>query len=676
MADTVVLTNSTDTEVDYLHDPIQYVIDNELRVMDLTDNGTVLGVQGDKNVNRVNFKMPAWYNGINMSEFIPRVTFRVPSPEPKLDYYDVTDLTVYDKDDKLVTSTPSQTDTIYFSWLVDSNATTYIGTVDFAIRMIKVNDSTKSWYDSSKPNNYVLQAFNTRAASAQIVEGLSLSGEISPEDQEDILMHMKGDIKDYTDNQILEIQAAATEAKESIPENYNELSDSVADLKDRIKAIESYLTPEMFGAIGDGVADDTEAILNLAQYATGKNVFGNGKYYVDPTVEIPEFNNVNFIYLNLKVKPYANVSNVSVGVRFINCTGSLDLESTMTEIPATGWGSTAFKCSNVDISFENGKYDLIRCKSLDECSVVRSTKFFADTIICEDTLFGLLTENADGVVVNNLYTNLHDNDTELMHSLYIASGTKNVWIGTLISKNCPYYPIHIWSQASDLSKRASNVVIDNAILYGTIQRAIANTGYSLTINRIVVESEVVDTFVYGDYKATIINSGNVICNNLTGGYTSNVFGEHKTFVNNCDVKCRALTWAGYYEKTSVVFDNCYIHDWDLIGSNSVDALIKNCIIKNIGRMSGSQREKGIIVTFKNTIFDGMSAGDFLWANIEKFVLNGCEFKNCTKTGYYFAARNSGKIDVYFTDASNIVSGAHLVKDDNIGANQYNIGTVI
>lgn len=60
---------------DYIHDPIQFVIDSDLRVISIPRNGVIAGVVGDKNVNRVNFQMPRYYNGFDMSKFTTRVNY-------------------------------------------------------------------------------------------------------------------------------------------------------------------------------------------------------------------------------------------------------------------------------------------------------------------------------------------------------------------------------------------------------------------------------------------------------------------------------------------------------------------------------------------------------------------------------------------------------------------------
>lgn len=48
---------------------IQYIIDENLRVISIPPLGVVLGVEGDKDVNSVKFKMVRYYKGIDLSKF-------------------------------------------------------------------------------------------------------------------------------------------------------------------------------------------------------------------------------------------------------------------------------------------------------------------------------------------------------------------------------------------------------------------------------------------------------------------------------------------------------------------------------------------------------------------------------------------------------------------------------
>lgn len=63
------------SEEDYFSDSIQFIIDSDLRIVSIPDRGVVAGVVGDKNVNRINFQMPRYYNGFDMSKFTTKVNY-------------------------------------------------------------------------------------------------------------------------------------------------------------------------------------------------------------------------------------------------------------------------------------------------------------------------------------------------------------------------------------------------------------------------------------------------------------------------------------------------------------------------------------------------------------------------------------------------------------------------
>lgn len=206
-------------DTDYLTEEIQFDIDSNMRTIAIPTEGVVIGVQGDKNVNRVNFRMPAWYNGFDMSTFQPRINFV--DPEGNVNYYTVTDMKIYDPEGNEVTDTPTTEDIIYFTWLVDSYATNYVGTVVFNVRFTKFNPTTHA----------LAQAFNTTKGACQVLEGITLADEITQEQQEDLLFHMTSELQEVTDKLILDIEAKGAETLESIPDEYDDLSEDVTNLK-------------------------------------------------------------------------------------------------------------------------------------------------------------------------------------------------------------------------------------------------------------------------------------------------------------------------------------------------------------------------------------------------------------------------------------------------------------
>lgn len=148
-----VLSTMSEAEDDYLHDDIQFDIDENLRLITVPSKGVVIGVVGDKNVNYVNFRMPRYYNGFDMSTFDTKVSYS--TVEGNLNYYDVNDLTV-------------EGDKILFTWLVDSDVTEKSGNITFSVNMIKTE------------NSVIKQAFNTTLATGRVLEGLGVDHFVVP----------------------------------------------------------------------------------------------------------------------------------------------------------------------------------------------------------------------------------------------------------------------------------------------------------------------------------------------------------------------------------------------------------------------------------------------------------------------------------------------------------------
>lgn len=216
---------------DYLQDEIQFRIDNDLRTIAIPADGVVLGVVGDKNVNHVNFQMPAWYNGFDMSTFQARINFIDASGNAN--YYTVTDMTVMTPEGTEVEGTPGENDIIYFTWLVDSYATGYVGQVRFNVRLTK--------YDTSINPAVLSQAFNTQINSCQVLEGIQLADEITQEQAEDILFHMTAELQDVTDSLKLDLEAKGQEVRDSLPDDYVEITEDYVELSEDVDNLKNDL---------------------------------------------------------------------------------------------------------------------------------------------------------------------------------------------------------------------------------------------------------------------------------------------------------------------------------------------------------------------------------------------------------------------------------------------------
>lgn len=149
-----------------------FVIDEDLRVIAVPERGVVLGVEGDKDVNRVRFRMNRNYRGTDLSGFNIRINYR--SAEDEINYFPVTEKTVTD-------------DAIYFVWLVGADTVAAKGTVYFVARFF-----------TAEEDGTIAQEFNTTLGNARTLEGLAVDAQADDKPVKDLLAQLEYDLKTYT----------------------------------------------------------------------------------------------------------------------------------------------------------------------------------------------------------------------------------------------------------------------------------------------------------------------------------------------------------------------------------------------------------------------------------------------------------------------------------------------
>jgi len=120
-------------------------IDEDLRIVTIPGIALVIGAEGDKDVNRLWFKMARNYRGTDLAGFTPKINYNNAAGGHY--YYISTDMEVDD-------------DSLMFSWLISDKAAEARGTVEFSICMQK--------YDGSK----LSQEFNTTTASMTCLKSI------------------------------------------------------------------------------------------------------------------------------------------------------------------------------------------------------------------------------------------------------------------------------------------------------------------------------------------------------------------------------------------------------------------------------------------------------------------------------------------------------------------------
>ena len=143
------------------------VINDDLRTMQIPASITLLGVESDDDVNRIEFQMPKMYGSVDLSSFEARINYMNANGDGDL----------YIADDLAVDG-----ENMTFSWLVGRNACAYKGKVSFIVCLKKFNS-----------DSVVIQEFNTTVYNLPVLEGLETTEAVvqqNPDIIEYILTHM------------------------------------------------------------------------------------------------------------------------------------------------------------------------------------------------------------------------------------------------------------------------------------------------------------------------------------------------------------------------------------------------------------------------------------------------------------------------------------------------------
>lgn len=214
-----VLQTMTDDDIVYDDNyPAQFLIDNDLRIITVPSDGVVLGVENDKDVNLVKFKMPRFYKKQDLSTFNIKVIFENANKE--LGYY-------------IVPNKEINEDSLEFGWLLDHTVTAYKGAVRFIVYLstLQQDHSAEASTDGAGTvTSYVDQAFNTTIGTANVLEGLSIDQEYAPGQVEDILSKLQ----QYADQIINKVSAELTTKVNSAVEQASTATEAANEAVDYI----------------------------------------------------------------------------------------------------------------------------------------------------------------------------------------------------------------------------------------------------------------------------------------------------------------------------------------------------------------------------------------------------------------------------------------------------------
>lgn len=190
------------------------VIDSDMRIIDIPEQFKVLGVESDKDVRAMQFRIPKTYKGTDLSAFTISVNYQ--NARGMKDRYIVTDKKV-------------SGDQIEFSWTVGKTATVYRGDTRFIVCM-RLTGS----------DGVIKKEFNTTLATMTVLEGLEVDDPVIEQEEKDIIAQLLQIVDDKSKEavqavteegikQIKAVQAAAQEIaadREQIKTNKADIADS------------------------------------------------------------------------------------------------------------------------------------------------------------------------------------------------------------------------------------------------------------------------------------------------------------------------------------------------------------------------------------------------------------------------------------------------------------------
>ena len=165
-----------------------FVIDEDLRVIAVPERGVVLRVEGDKDANRIRFRMNKTWRGYDMSKFDLRINYQNANGDKN--YY-------------TVTSKHTEGNAVVFDWIVAADAVAYQGDVFFIVVGLITT------------GGMVNCAFHTTLGKAKCLEGLVVATKTAIPEIRDFMATLKAEVEAYGQTFVNAAAASAKAAKAS-----------------------------------------------------------------------------------------------------------------------------------------------------------------------------------------------------------------------------------------------------------------------------------------------------------------------------------------------------------------------------------------------------------------------------------------------------------------------------
>lgn len=189
------------------------VIDSDMRIIDIPEQFKVLGVENDKDVKVMQFRMPKVYKGTDLSAFNISVNYQ--NARGTKDRYVVTDKKV-------------SGDQIEFSWTVGKTATVYRGDTRFIVCMRLIGS-----------DGVIKKEFNTTLATMTVLEGLEVDNPVIEQEEKDIIAQLLQIVDDKSKEAVQAVTAEGTKqikavqaAAQEIAADREQIKTNKADITD------------------------------------------------------------------------------------------------------------------------------------------------------------------------------------------------------------------------------------------------------------------------------------------------------------------------------------------------------------------------------------------------------------------------------------------------------------